>query len=109
MVYYFIPNNEYLVNTSKKIIEISNKYWIDETFEYAHTMAWYEKKDTNNINTHDFIANHMNICNYIRLEKMEEAKSIFKSEFKHNSILIDRIWIRKLNKTGDIIYEIKLK
>jgi hypothetical protein len=86
------PNNEHLVNTSKKIMDIANKYWIDETFEYAHKMAWYEKKDINNINIHDFIANHMNICNYIRLEKMEEAKAIFESEFKHNSILIDRIW-----------------
>ena len=66
------------------------------------------KKDINNINIHDFIANHMNICNYIRLEKMEEAKKIFESEFKHNSILIDRIWIRKLDKSWDIIYEIKL-
>ena len=103
------PNNEHLVNTSKKIMDIANKYWIDETFEYAHKMAWYEKKDINNINIHDFIANHMNICNYIRLEKMEEAKTVFKSEFHHNSILIDRIWIRKLNKNGDIINEIKLK
>jgi hypothetical protein len=33
----------------------------------------------------------MNICNYIRLEKMEEAKAIFESEFKHDSILIDKI------------------
>ena len=103
------PNNEHLVNTSKKIIDIANKYWIDETFEYARTMAWYEKKDMNNINIHDFIANHMNICNYIRLEKMEEAKAIFESEFKHDSILIDKIWIRKLNKAGDIVHEIKLK
>ena len=103
------PNNEYLINTSKKIIDISNKYWIDETSEYALTMAWYEKKDINNINLYDFIANHMNICNYIRLEKMEEAKAIFESEFKHNSILIDRIWIRKLDKSWNIIYEIKLK
>ena len=103
------PNNEYLVNASKKIIEIANKYWIDETFEYAHKMAEYEKKDINNVNIHDFIANHMNICNYIRLEKMEEAKAIFEYEFKHNSILVDRIWIRKLDKSGDIIREIKLK
>ena len=103
------PYNEHLINTSKKIIDIADKYWIDETFEYARTMAWYGKKDTNNINIHDFIANHMNICNYIRLEKMEEAKAIFESQFKHNSILIDRIWIRKLNESGDIIHEIKLK
>ncbi len=103
------PNNEYLISASKNIIAIANKYWIDETFDYARTMAWYEKKDTNNINIHDFIANHMNICNYIRLEKMEEAKTIFESEFNHNSILIDRIWIRKLNKNWDIVYEIKLK
>ncbi len=103
------PNNEHLVNTSKKIMDIANKYWIDETFEYAHKMAWYEKKDINNINIHDFIANHMNICNYIRLEKMKEAKTIFESEFKYDSILIDKIWIRKLDKSWDIIYEIKLK
>lgn len=102
-------NNEHLINTSKKIIDIANKYWIDETSEYASTMAWYEKKDINSINLYDFIANHMNICNYIRLEKMEEAKTIFESEFKHNSILIDKIWIRKLDKSWDIIYEIKLK
>ena len=103
------PNNEHLVNTSKKIMDIANKYWIDETFEYAHKMAWYEKKDINNINIHDFIANHMNICNYIRLEKMKEAKTIFESEFKYDLILIDKIWIRKLDKSWDIIYEIKLK
>ena len=103
------PNNEQLVNSSNKTIDIANKYWIDETLEYARKMAGYEKKDINNINMHDFIANHMNICNYIRLEKMEEAKIIFESEFKHNSILIDRIWIRKLDKSWDIIYEIKLK
>ena len=72
-------------------------------------MAWYEKKDTNNINIYDFIANHMNICNYVRLEKMEEANTIFESEFNHSSILVDKIWIRKLDKNGDIVYEIKLK
>ena len=38
------PNNENLINSSNKIIDIANKYWIDETFEYAHKMAWYEKK-----------------------------------------------------------------
>ena len=102
------PNNEHLISTSNKIIDIANKYWIDETFEYARKMAWYEKKDINNINIHDFIANHMNICNYIRLEKIEKAKKIFESEFKHDSILIDKIWIRKLNRNGDIIHEIKL-
>ena len=103
------PNNEHLISTSNKIIDIANKYWIDETFEYAQKMAGYEKKDINNINIHDFIANHMNICNYIRLEKMEEAKTIFESEFKHGSVLIDKIWIRKLDKSWDIIHEIKLK
>lgn len=103
------PNDEHLVNTSKKIIAIADKYWIDETSEYAHTMARYERKDINKINIHDFIANHMNICNYIRLEKMEEAKILFESEFAHSSFLIDRIWIRKLDKTGEIVYEIKLK
>jgi hypothetical protein len=40
---------------------------------------------------------------------MEEAKAIFESEFKHDSILIDKIWIRKLNKNGDVVYEIRLK
>ena len=103
------PNNKLLINTSKKVLTIANKYWIDKTFEYAYKMAWYEKKDIDNINIHDFIANHMNICNYIRLEKMSEAKTIFESEFKRNSILIDRIWIRKLDKSWNIIYEIKLK
>ena len=103
------PNNKQLIGISKKIITIADKYWIDETFQYARTIAWYEKKDTSNINIHDFIANHMNICNYIRLEKMKEAKAIFESEFKHDSILVNKIWIRKLNKNGDIVHEIKLK
>ena len=103
------PNNEQLVNFSNKTLDTTNKYWIDETLLYARRMAGCEKKDINNINIHDFIANHMNVCNYIRLEKMEEAKKVFESEFKHKSILIDKIWIRKLDKDGDIVYEIKLK
>lgn len=98
------------MSISKNIINISNKYWIDKTLEwYAKEIIDIQKIDIkeSEIDIYNYLANHMNICNYIRLDKMQEAKNIFEKEFKRKEIVIDKIGIR--NETGDIIKTFSLK
>ena len=64
---------------------------IDISLKYAQNIANAQGCPTKNLNIFNYLANHMNICNYIRLEKMKEAESFFKENFQDTKILFDKI------------------
>jgi len=101
------PNNRNLVNISNNIINVARNHGIDESYDYAHNIANLSTNDISNVNSLKYLANHMNICNHIRLDRMINAKSIFLQKFKHNWILIDKIAIR--DNLWTILKEIYLK
>ena len=87
----FFPNNQQFVKIAQKIRKLTIKLGIDISLKYAQNIANAQGYSTENLNIFNYLANHMNICNYIRLEKMKEAESFFKENFQDTKIPFDKI------------------
>ena len=87
----FFPNNQQFIKIAQKIRKLTIKLGIDISLKYAQNIANAQGCPTENLNIFNYLANHMNICNYIRLEKMKEAESFFKENFQDTKILFDKI------------------
>ena len=87
----FFPNNQQFIKIAKKIRKLTIKLGIDISLKYAQNIANTQGCPTENLNIFNYLANHMNICNYIRLEKMKEAESFFKENFQDTKIPFDKI------------------
>lgn len=87
----FFPNNQQFIKIAQKIRKITIKLGIDISLKYAQNIANAQGCPTENLNIFNYLANHMNICNYIRLEKMKEAESFFKENFQDTKIPFDKI------------------
>lgn len=87
----FFPNNQQFIKITQKIRKLTIKSGIDISLKYAQNIANAQGCPTKNLNIFNYLANHMNICNYIRLEKMKEAESFFKENFQDTKILFDKI------------------
>ena len=87
----FFPNNQQFIKIAQKIRKLTIKLGIDISLKYAQNIANAQGCPTENLNIFKYLANHMNICNYIRLEKMKEAESFFKENFQDTKIPFDKI------------------
>ena len=87
----FFPNNQQFIKIAQKIRKLTIKLGIDISLKYAQNIANAQDYPTENLNIFNYLANHMNICNYIRLEKMKEAESFFKEKFQYTKIPFDKI------------------
>ena len=87
----FFPNNQQFIKIAQKIRKLTIKLGIDISLKYAQNIANAQGCPTENLNIFNYLANHMNICNYIRLEKMKEAESFFKENFQDTKIPFDKI------------------
>lgn len=87
----FFPNNQQFIKIAQKIRKLTIKLGIDISLKYAQNIANTQGCRTENLNIFNYLANHMNICNYIRLEKMKEAESFFKENFQDTKIPFDKI------------------
>ena len=87
----FFPNNQQFIKIAQIIRKLTIELGIDISLKYAQNIANAQGYSTKNLNIFNYLANHMNICNYIRLEKMKEAESFFKEKFQYTKILFDRI------------------
>lgn len=87
----FFPNNQQFIKIAQKIRKLTIKLGIDISLKYAQNIANAQDYPTENLNIFNYLANHMNICNYIRLDKMKEAESFFKENFQDTKILFDKI------------------
>ena len=87
----FFPNNQQFIKIAQKIRKLTIKLGIDISLKYAQNIANAQGYPTENLNIFNYLANHMNICNYIRLEKMKEAESFFKEKFQYTKIPFDKI------------------
>lgn len=87
----FFPNNQQFIKIAQKIRKLTIKLGIDISLKYAQNIANAQDYPTENLNIFNYLANHMNICNYIRLDKMKEAKSFFKENFQDTKIPFDKI------------------
>ena len=87
----FFPNNQQFIKIAQKIRKLTIKLGIDISLKYAQNIANAQGYSTENLNIFNYLANHMNICNYIRLDRMKEAESFFKEKFQYTKILFDRI------------------
>lgn len=85
------PENQKLISLVKKIRKLASVYNIDRSLEYVHRIieATWEKKVR--INIFDYLCNHMNLCNYIRFDRIWEAKAIFEKTFYAQEIVFDKI------------------
>ena len=96
---YFKDSN--LQNLAKLIDEYLIDKGISLTKEYVKALGLDPE-----IDLYSKIADHMNLCNYARVERAEEArKYVLKNAPK--SFLIDTVALR--NEVGEIVWEIKLK
>ena len=87
----FFPNNQQFIKIAQKIRKLTIKLGIDISLKYAQNIANAQGYSTENLNIFNYLANHMNICNYIRLDRMKEAESFFKEKFQYRKILFDKI------------------
>ena len=87
----FFPNNQQFIKIAQQIRNITIKLGIDISLKYAQNIANAQGYSTENLNIFNYLANHMNICNYIRLDRMKEAESFFKEKFQYTKILFDKI------------------
>ena len=87
----FFPNNQQFIKIAQKIRKLTIKLGIDISLKYAQNIANAQGYPTENLNIFNYLANHMNICNYIRLDKMKEAESFFKEKFQYTKIPFDKI------------------
>ena len=87
----FFPNNQQFIKIAQKIRKLTIKLGIDISLKYAQNIANAQDYPTENLNIFNYLANHMNICNYIRLDKMKEAESFFKENFQDAKIPFDKI------------------
>ena len=87
----FFPKNQNLIHTAKKIRKIAENFDVDDSLAYAQNIAntTWEYRDQQDI--FNYLANHMNLCNYIRLDKMHLAATYFKQHFNTQSLIIDKI------------------
>ena len=83
-------NDLNLKELAKKIISCSQGLGIDITYQYAANIADSQSKIITEADILDYIADHMNICNYARLEKSEAARQYFIDNFKED-IIIDKV------------------
>lgn len=81
-----------LKKLAQKLITFSKELGIDTTYHYAQNIANSQWKNITEEDSLQYIADHMNICNYARLEKAEEAREYFIEAFK-GDIIIDKIWL----------------
>jgi len=81
-----------LKELAQKLIAYSKELWIDTTYLYAKDIATSQWKIIEKKNCIEYVADHINICNYARLEKAGEAREYFIEEFK-GDIIIDKIWL----------------
>ena len=87
----FFPNNQQFIKIAQKIRKLTIKLGIDISLKYAQNIANAQDYPTETLNIFNYLANHMNICNYIRLDKMKEAESFFKENFQDTKIPFDKI------------------
>ena len=87
----FFPNNQQFIKIAQKIRKLTIKLGIDISLKYAQNIANAQGYSTENLNIFNYLANHMNICNYIRLDRMKEAESFFKEKFQYTKIPFDKI------------------
>ena len=87
----FFPNNQQFIKIAQKIRKLTIKLGIDISLKYTQNIANAQGYSTENLNIFNYLANHMNICNYIRLDRMKEAESFFKEKFQYTKILFDKI------------------
>ena len=102
----FFPNNQQFIKIAQKIRKLTIKLGIDISLKYAQNIANAQGCPTENLNIFNYLANHMNIYNYIRLEKMKEAESFFKENFQDTKILFDKIAL--VNNQHHILWSINL-
>lgn len=102
----FFPNNQQFIKIAQKIRKLTIKLGIDISLKYAQNIANAQGYSTENLNIFNYLANHMNICNYIRLEKMKEAESFFKENFQDTKILFDKIAL--VDNKQNILWSIDL-
>ena len=79
------------MHTAIKIRIFAENFDVDDSLAYAQNIAnaTWECWDPQDI--FNYLANHMNLCNYIRLEKMHLATTYFKQHFNIQSLIIDKI------------------
>ncbi len=102
----FFPNNQQFIKIAQKIRKLTIKLGIDISLKYAQNIANAQGYSTENLNIFNYLANHMNICNYIRLDRMKEAESFFKEKFQYTKILFDRIAL--IDNKQNILWSIYL-
>ena len=102
----FFPNNQQFIKIAQKIRKLTIKLGIDISLKYAQNIANAQDYPTENLNIFNYLANHMNICNYIRLDKMKEAESFFKENFQDTKILFDKIAL--VDNKQNILWSIDL-
>lgn len=85
------PNNSKLIQLAQKIRTLTMELGIDHSLEYAQNIATTKWEPLENLDIFRYLCNHMNICNYIRLDKMIEAKRIFEKQFSAEKIVFDKI------------------
>lgn len=100
------PNNIQLIQLAKKIRALTLKLGIDSSLEYAQNIATATWEFDKNFNLFEYLCNHMNICNYIRLDKMIKAKKIFENQFSTKKIIFDKIAL--VDNQKNIIWAIHL-
>ena len=102
----FFPNNQQFIKIAQKIRKLTIKLGIDISLKYAQNIANAQGYPTENLNIFNYLANHMNICNYIRLDKMKEAESFFKEKFQYTKIPFDKIAL--IDNKQNILWSISL-
>lgn len=76
---------------AKNLMIIAQKLHLDESFVYAQGIAQVQGIPDEEIQLFDYLANHLNLCNYARPEKSAEALNFISSQFKRKKLIFDRI------------------
>lgn len=74
-----------------KLIQTAKNLKSDRSFDYAKAIASVQGIPDQEIQLFDYLANHINLCNYARLEKIEEAVSYFHAQFALKERSMDRV------------------
>ena len=82
--------DQHLKTLAQNILYCAQKLDIDITHLYAKNIAISQGKPFRKEDSIEYIADHMNICNYTRIDKAQAAKQYFLQNFDEN-IIIDKI------------------
>lgn len=80
-----------LEQLAKKLMIRAQNLNLDESFAYAQGIAQLQGIPDEEIQLFDYLANHLNLCNYAYPQKSAEALSFISSQFKRKKLIFDRI------------------